>query len=178
MTAVLVAVILLASSCGGDAAAARGDVSQGDAQLVKLKTVSEQLQKQISALFSGAFAGGKVDATAFKTNADTVKETADKLATGAASARKEYAKVDALEQVPAYKQYADDQIKVIDLNTAQIDSLKTFLDKWSAEVSSAEFDPVAFVGAARDLSTQMDTTAAAIKKLEDQASALKKKEKL
>lgn len=160
--------MLFASSCGGDAAAARRYVGQGDAELVKLKPVSEQLQKQLSDLFSGAFAGGKINADAFRKNAVTVKDTAGKLAAGAALARERYAKVDTLKDVPTYKQYADDRIKVIDLNTNQVGSLDSFLDKWSAEVSSPTLDPVAFVGASRALSAQMDTTAAAVQKLEVQ----------
>jgi hypothetical protein len=178
LAVVIMIALLFAESCGGDAAAARGDMSRGDADLANLKPVSDQLVKQISALFQGVFAGGKVDTTAIKKSADAITVTTGKLSTGAAQARKEYASIDSLKSVPDYKQYADDRIQSIDLNAKQIDSLNTFLDKWSQEMSQATFDPVAFVAASRELSVQMDATSAAIAKLEAQAAALKKTKNL
>jgi len=178
MLLVLVVALLFAASCGGDAAAAKGDMSAGDAALAKLKPTSDELVKQISTLFQGVFTGGKVDAAAFKKSADAIKVTTGKLSAGAADARRQYAQIDALKAVPSYKEYADLQIQSIDLNTKQTDSLNAFLDKWSATVAQPNFDPVAFVGASRDLSVQMDATSAAIAKLEAQAAALKKSKKL
>ena len=178
LLAVLAIALLLAASCGGDATAAKGDMSRGDADLANLKPVSDQLVKQISALFQGVFAGGKVDTTAFKKSADAIKVTTGKLSTGASRARKEYASIDSLKSLPDYKQYAEDRIQSIDLNAKQIDSLNAFLEKWSQAMTQANFDPVAFVAASRELSVQMDATSAAIAKLEAQASALRKTKKL
>jgi hypothetical protein len=127
LAVVIMIALLFAESCGGDAAAARGDMSRGDADLANLKPVSDQLVKQISALFQGVFAGGKVDTTAIKKSADAITVTTGKLSTGAAQARKEYASIDSLKSVPDYKQYADDRIQSIDLNAKQIDSLNTFV---------------------------------------------------
>jgi len=178
MSVLILVALLFAASCGGDAAAAKSNMSSGDAALAKLKPTSDEVVKQISALFQGVFTGGKVDAAAFKKSADAIKVTTGKLSAGAADARKQYAMIDSLKAVPSYKQYADLQIQSIDLNTKQTDSLNAFLDKWSAEVSQPTFDPVAFVGASRDLSVQMDATSAAIGKLEALAAALKKSKKL
>ena len=178
LTVVVVVSLLFAASCGGDAAAAKGDMSRGDADLANLKPTSDQLVKQITALFQGVFSGGTVDTTTFKKSADAIKVTTGKISTGAAEAKKEYAAINSLNSVPDYKQYADDQIKSIDLNTRQTESLNSFLDKWSREMSGTTFDQVAFVGASRELSVQMDATAAAIAKLEAQAAALKKSKKL
>jgi len=175
---VVVAALLFATSCGGDAAAAKGDMSRGDADLANLKPTSDEMVKQITALFQGVFSGGTVDTTTFKKSADAIKVTTGKLSPGAAEAKKEYAAINSLSSVPDYKQYADLQIKSIDLNTNQVESLNAFLDKWSQEMSGSAFDPVAFVGASRELSVQMDATSAAIAKLEAQAAALKKSKKL
>ncbi len=178
MSLVLVVALLFAASCGGDAAAAKSDMSSGDAALTKLKPTSDELVKQISALFQGVFSGGKVDAASFKKSADAIKVTTGKLSAGAGDAREQYAMIDSLKAVPSYKQYADLQIQAIELNNKQTDSLNAFLDKWSAGVAQPTFDPVTFVGASRDLSVQMDATSAAIAKLEAQAAALKKSKKL
>jgi hypothetical protein len=173
----LLCVVLLAS-CGGDAAKARGYVSEGDALLVKVQPVSLKLSKDISSLFGGVFSGGKVDASAFSSGAVKVREGSDKMLAGAESAKKKYAQVDGLKDVPYYRQYAEYQLKIIELNKQGIGSLKAFLDEWVPAVSSPVFDPVAFVNASRDLSDKADQTAAAIEKLEKQAAALKKDKKI
>ena len=174
----LLAAVLFVAGCGGDTGQAKAYVSRGDADVVKLQPVSNRLTKSVEALFSGVFAGGKVDATAFKKDAASVRSLAEELSTGANVASKQYALVDGLKDVPAYKKYADLEQKVISRNEEGLSRLKAFLDKWSAAISSPNFDPVAFVGDARDFSTMADKTAAEIEKLEKEAASLKKSQKL
>jgi hypothetical protein len=175
--ACVVAAVLLAG-CGGDAGRAKSYMQQGDAEIAKLQVVSSDLTKSVTALFQGIFAGGKVDAASFQKNAVAVQSQAAKLAAGAALARKQYALIDGLKKVPGYKKYADLQIQALDLNAKGVANLKTFLDKWTPAVAAPGFDPVAFVSASNDLSTQSSTIAASIDKLEKEAAAVKTKEKL
>jgi hypothetical protein len=166
----LLVAIFAVAGCGGDAGRAKDYMNKGDAEVVKLKPVSDRFTKSVSALFSGVFAGGKVDAASFQKDAAGVKTLADQLSAGAREAAKQYALIDGLKDVPSYRKYADLEQKVM--------SLKAFLDKWSAAISSPTFDPVAFVGAAKDFSAQADTASKEIEKLEKEAASLKKSQKL
>lgn len=169
---------LMLAGCGGDAGKAKGYVNDGDKALVDLKPASDQFSNSVTDLFKGVFEGGKVDPSTFQKDAAAVKAQAEKVVKGAEGAKAEYVKVAALKDVPFYKEYADDQVKIIDLNTKAMGSLNEFLDKWSQSVGSSSFDPVAFVNAARDFSVMADATAVEIEKLEKAASKLKKEKKL
>jgi hypothetical protein len=170
--------VLSLSGCGGDAGRAKSYMQQGDAEIAKLQVVSNDLTKSVTALFGGIFAGGKVDAASFQKNAVAVQSQAAKLAAGASLARKQYALIDVLKKVPVYKKYADLQIQALDLNAKGVNNLKAFMDKWTPAVAAPGFDPVAFVSASNDLSTQSNTIAASIDKLEKEAASVKTKEKL
>jgi hypothetical protein len=176
--ATLLAATLLAAGCGGDTGRARDYMIKGEAEIAKLQPVSESLTKSVEALFNGVFSGGRVDAASFQKDAAVVKKQVEQLSAGAKSAAKQYALIDGLKDVPSYKKYADLQQKVLSLNEEGFSKLSTFLDKWSPAIASPNFDPVAFVGAARDFSAQAQTTATEIEKLEKQAAALKKSQKL
>jgi hypothetical protein len=179
----LAAVILLMATlflvgCGGDAGRARDYMNKGDAEVAKLKPVSDRFTKSVSALFAGVFAGGKVDAASFQKDAAGVKTLADQLSAGAKEAAKQYALIDGLKDVPSYKKYADLEQQVMTLNEDGLAKLKAFLDKWTAAISSTSFDPVAFVGAAKEFSGQADSAAKEITKLETEAANLKNSRKL
>jgi hypothetical protein len=174
----LLVAIFAVAGCGGDAGRAKDYMNKGDAEVVKLKPVSDRFTKSVSALFSGVFAGGKVDAASFQKDAAGVKTLADQLSAGAREAAKQYALIDGLKDVPSYSKYADLEQKVMSLNEDTLAKLKAFLDKWSAAISSPTFDPVAFVGAAKDFSAQADTASKEIEKLEKEAASLKKSQKL
>jgi len=166
------------SGCGGDASRAKAYMQQGDAAIVKLKPVSDRLTKSTGTLFASVFAGGKVDAASFQKNAAAVSKAADELSKGIVAARKDYASIDKLKNVAGYKKYATDQMRILDLNSQGLAGLSEFLTKWSPAISSPSFDPVAFVGAAKDLSAQSSAIATQIAQLEKQAAATRKSEKL
>jgi hypothetical protein len=175
---VLLMVAFMAASCGGDPAKAKAYVREGDALLVKIQPVSQDLSSAISELFKAVFAEGKVDAAAFVTGAAKIKEQADRLLSGAESARKEYARVAELEGVTDYARYADYQQQIIELNAKGVADLNAFLDEWAASAEADAFDPVAFVNASRAFAAKADETAAAIGKLENEAAGFKKEMEL
>lgn len=171
-------MLALVSGCGGDASRARGFMSEGDAQLAKMKAISARLTSSTNTLFEGVFAGGKVDAAGFQKDAVAVRKAADEFSAAAVVAKKQYSSIDTLKNVQGYKDYADAQIKALDLNEQGLALLKAFLDKWTPAIAESGFDPVAFVGAAKELSTQSGNIATEIEKLENQAAKVKKAEKL
>lgn len=180
---VALVVVALASSlalagCGGDEGKAKEYVSSGDAELAKLRTATEQLSSGVSRLFEGVFAGGQVEAAQFTEGATKVLVLVDKVSAGAALADKQYARVEGLFEVPDYQKYAALKRQAVAKDQEGLDSLKAFLDKWSTAISSASFDPVAFVGDARDFSLKAEAVAVAVEKLESQAAALKKEKGL
>ncbi|MHB8895377.1 MAG: hypothetical protein ACYC99_09410 [Candidatus Geothermincolia bacterium] len=172
-------ILLLAlDGCGGEASRAKGFMEQGDAQLVKMKPISARLTKITNTLYSGVFAGGKVDAAGFQKNSAEVVKAADELAAAASVAEKKYAGINSLKTVTGYKKYADLQVKALGLNEQGLTQLKSFLARWTPAIAAAGFDPVAFVGAAKELSTQSTAIADQIEKLETEAAQVKKSEKL
>jgi hypothetical protein len=175
---VLALALVALVGCGGDAGKASSDMQQGDAAILKLKPVSERLTKATGTLFASVFAGGKVDAASFQKNAISVNKAVDELTTGIEAARKDYAAIASLKNVAGYKKYADGQIKILDLNSQGLAQLKAFMTRWTPVISSPSFDPVAFVGASKQLSDQSSAIATQISALEKQAAATKKSEKL
>jgi hypothetical protein len=170
--------MLAAAGCGGDAGRAKGYIQKGDAELVKMKTVSDRLTKSTDVLFAAVFAGGKVDASSFQKNAATVTTAASQFAAAALLAKKQYASIDSLKNVAGYKKYADLQVKALGLNEQGIAQLKAFVEKWTQAISAPGFDPVAFVGAAKELSAQSTSIADQIENLEKEAAQVKKSQNL
>lgn len=170
--------IVCACGCGGDAARAKAYMEQGDAELVKMKPISLRLTKSTDQMFEQIFANGKVDTASFKKNSEAVSKAADELAAAAAVARQRYSSIDSLKEVGGYKKYGQVRIKELALNDQGLEQLKAFVDAWNKAISESAFDPVAFVGAAKELSGQSANIATEIEKLEKQAAEVKKSEKL
>ena len=178
LVALLVTAAILIAGCGVDAGQAEQDIQAGDAAVAKVQPASKQLSAEVSSLLNGVFAGGKVDPATFQKDAAAVRTDANKVLAGTAAAKSEYAKVKGLTGVAGYKEYASLQAQIVDLNDSGLKVLVAFVDKWSPAIAQASFDPVAFVGAAKELSTQSEAIATQIEKLQAQAAALKKAQKL
>lgn len=176
--ALSLAVAVGAQGCGGDAGRAKSFMKQGDAELARMNPASEQLQSAARALFEGVFAGGAFDAAAFRKNAHKVRKAASDLEAAGAPARNSYSSIRKLKDVEGYRKYAAVRIKELDLNDRGIALLRSFIDTWSPATGSTGVDPVAFVGAAKDLGTATAGVASEIRELEVRAATLKQNGKL
>lgn len=167
-----------AAGCGGDAGKARFFMQSGDSELSKMKPIAERLSSDTTRLFEGVFAGGKVDTAGFKRNGEAVLRDTDELAGASEKAGKQYQAIGKLKDVPGYKKYADVRIEALSVNEEALSRLNAFVEEWTTAMAAPGFDPVSFVGAARELSARSSEASAAIDKLEKEASALKKSSKL
>ncbi len=164
--------------CGGDTGRAKAFMEQGDKELSRMKPSSDRLQSATRTLFEGVFAGGAFDAASFRKNALEVKKAADDLEAAGAPARNSYSSIRKLKDVEGYRKYAAVRIEELDLNDRGLALLRSFIETWGSATGSTGVDPVAFVGAAKELSAKTAGVASEIRELESRAAALRRKERL
>ncbi len=183
LTAVLVVVTaLLASGCGGDAGKARGYVEQGNELIAAVEKQGEELGALMDSAFSDLYkeisSGSKPDVVSFASAAADMESLADDMITRARKAKAAFERVDTLEDVPGYVKYADLKIRIIDSNIKGLEELKAFLKEAGEKLAASDFDLMAFQSFVTQYGESVKTLGEEGGKLQEQAEALWKSEKL
>ncbi len=135
---VLVVVLGLAAlavvGCGGDTQQAQDYLKAADADYAASQKNTQELESILTPMLAGAMAGNYAVLTvAGLQQADAIiqKGLAD-----LPGIREQYVKVDSLNGVEDYKQYADAMVKTVDADTAALKGIKSLLDSLMPVVQS------------------------------------------
>jgi hypothetical protein len=175
-------MVALAAGCGGDTGRARDYIRQGDEVISAIESQGKELAGIVNQAFDDVYSnissGKPPDLKEFKVAVAEAEEIADEMTRRARRARSTFAKVDKLEDVPGYVKYADLKTQLIDQNIQGLEDLKGFLVEASEMLAADDFDLMSFQSFVTQYGEAVKKLGDEGGKIQQQAEALKKSEKL
>lgn len=161
----LIAVSLL-PGCGGDTKQAKKYMENGDKLVQQLQKEASTWQTDVSASM-----GNVNDPVAFQSAIEKAKASANELSKTAGEAKAEFEKINTLEGVDDYAEYADLQIQALDKFQELITKTNSFFDQIAAMVNSG--DVTGLTAAQEQYTNEVNAIGEEINKLDEEAQKLK-----
>ncbi|MFW6113733.1 MAG: hypothetical protein ACOC78_02285 [Actinomycetota bacterium] len=170
----VVAMLSLLTGCGSDATSEAKEYMQaGDSMVSDIEGEAEKLMNDMSEAFYEV-----TDLESFTDAVDEVKSRTAELSENADEALAEYEKMEGLEDVENYKEYAELRIESGTIYKQMLQAIDSFLDRMLAEVESGAPDEEAINEIAQLFQEEMGTLSSQMEGIENAAEELKEEENL
>jgi len=172
----------LSAGCGGGRAKAKALMKKADSLYPSIIKKSDEIEASVAKLLEEL--GGKLreakspDPAWFKNQVEPIYSLINTLANEAKKAESYYEKITRLGGVEDYREYAELQIDIIDLNISSMYDLENLLKEAQTEISAGKFDPQVFGKKLSDLGKTIEKRSDKIEDWKNEADDLKRGKKL